>query len=228
MRLRIIFPSSRAGYTDVEVARRNAALSRHCGPDTTLEFVYPPEGGTFKMGLTIEDFEPMIPHFVAGARQAEADGCDAYMIHCVYDPGIEEARAAVRIPVVGFGQSTFQTAVQIAPRFGLISPNDALTETALRILDRIGLRDRLVHAEPLNIELPEAHRRLDELRERGVAIAQRARERGAGVVIPFGLALVPAHLPTEVIRAGAGIPVLNPAELGIRHAEIIMAALRQQ
>lgn len=226
MRLRIIFPSSRAGYTDLEVERRNAALTRHCGPETQLEFAYPPAGGTFKMGLTIEDFEPMIPQFVEGARAAERDGCDAFMIHCVYDPGIELARAAVKIPVVGFGESTFQAAVQIAPKFGLITPNDALTETALKLLERIGLRDRLVHAEPLNIELPEAHKRLDELKRRGVGIAQRAREHGAGVVIPFGLALVPAHLTTEDIRDGAGIPVLNPAQIGIRHAELIMAALQ--
>ena len=225
MRLRIIFPSSRAGYTDLEVERRNAALQRHCGPDTQLEFAYHTAGGTFKMGLTYDDFAPMIPQFVDGARQAEREGVDAFMIHCIYDPGIELARAAVGIPVVGFGESTFQTAVQIAPKFGLISPNDSLTETAMQILERIGLAGRLAHVEPLNIELPEAHKRGDELRRRAVEIAQRARAKGAGVVIPFGMALVPAHLPTEVIRDGAGIPVLNPALIGIKHAEIIMAAL---
>ena len=81
--------------------------------------------------------------------------------------------------------------------------------------------------EPLNIQLPEAHRRGEELRRRAVEIARRAKEHGAGVVIPFGLALIPTHLRTEDIRAAAGIPVLNPAEIGIREAEIIMAALRR-
>ena len=43
---------------------------------------------------------------------------------------------------------------------------------------------------------------------------------------PFGMALIPTHLRTADIRAGAGIPVLNPAEIGIRTAEVIMAALQ--
>jgi hypothetical protein len=67
--------------------------------------------------------------------------------------------------------------------------------------------------------------RREELRTRAIEIARRAKDRGAGVIIPFGLALVPTHLRTEDIREAAGLPVLNPAEIGIRHAETIMAAL---
>lgn len=225
MRLRVIFPSSRAAYPDREVELRMATLRRFCGPDTQLEFGYPSEGATFKPNLTWQDFEKMIPAFLAAARQAEGDGCDAVMVHCVYDPGYAEIRDALKIPVVGFGQSTFQVAVQTAPRFGLIAPNDALAEDAHAVLERYGVADRLTHIDSLNIELPDAHARREELRERCISIARAARERGAGVVIPFGLALVPTHVTTEEIRAGAGIPVLNPAEIGIRSAEIIMKAI---
>jgi len=226
MRLRIIFPSSRAAYPDREVELRTATLQKYCGPDVQLEFAYPPTGGSFKQGLTWADFQPLIPHFVDCARAAEEDGCDAVMVHCVYDPGLEKMRNTVRIPVVGFGQSVFQVAAQIAPRFGLISPNDSLTETALDILSANGMRDKLAHIEPLNVELPEAHLRHQELRERATGIAQRARAAGAGVLIPFGMAIVPTHLSTETIREVSGLPVLNPAEIGIRQAEIIMRALQ--
>jgi len=227
MRLRVIFPSSRAAYPDKEVELRMATLRQFCGPQTQLEFAYPSTGATFKQDLTWADFEKIIPEYIVAARAAEADGCDAVMVHCVYDPGYAEIRRTVRIPAVGFGQSVFHAAVQIAPRFGLIAPNDSLTKEAYDVLDHYGFRDRLAYMEPLNIQLPEAHRRGEELRRRAVEIARRAKEHGAGVVIPFGLALIPTHLRTEDIRAAAGIPVLNPAEIGIREAEIIVAALRR-
>ncbi|MSQ51107.1 MAG: hypothetical protein EXR28_04390 [Betaproteobacteria bacterium] len=224
-RLRVIFPSARKIYPDKEVELRTATLRKFCGPNTQLEFGYPIEGETFKQNLTWDDFIQAIPHFVTAAMQAEADGCDAIMIHCVYDPGYEEIRKAVRIPVVGFGQAVFAAALQIAPRFGIIAPNDSLTKEANDVMDQYRVRDRLAHMEPLNVQLPEAHLRGDELRRRSVEIARRCREKGAGVVIPFGMALIPTHLRTEDIREGAGIPVLNPARIGIREAEIIMEAV---
>jgi allantoin racemase len=227
MRLRVIFPSSRGAYPDREVELRMATLRRFCGSQTQLEFGYPSAGTTFKEGLTWRDFEKIIPEYIAAAKAAEDDGCDAVMIHCVYDPGYVEIRRTLSIPAVGFGQSVFHAAVQIAPRFGLIAPNDSLVKEAHDVLDHYGFRDRLAYIEPLNIELPEAHKRGEELRSRAVQIARRAKEHGAGVVIPFGLALVPTPLSTEDIARGAGIPVLNPAEIGIREAEIIMGAVRR-
>jgi Asp/Glu/hydantoin racemase len=209
------------------VELRTATLRKFCGPQTELEFGYPAAASTFKQDLTWADFTKNMPEYLAAAKEAEADGCDAAMIHCVYDPGYPQIREALRIPVVGFGQSVFHAAIQIAPRFGIIAPNDSLARDAYDVMERYGVRERLAYMEPLNIQLPEAHRRGEELRRRAVEIARRAKEHGAGVVIPFGLALIPTHLSTEEIREAAGIPVLNPAEIGIREAEIIMAALRR-
>ncbi len=224
-RLRVIFPSARKVYPDKEVELRTATLRSFCGPKTQLEFGYPTEGETFKQNLTWADFIKAIPYFVTAAKDAEAEGCDAIMIHCVYDPGYDEIRRAVKIPVVGFGQAVFNAALQISPRFGMIAPNDSLIKEAYDVMDQYRVRDKLAHIEPLNVQLPEAHLRGDELRKRSVDIARHCKEKGAGVVIPFGMALIPTHLRTEDIRAGAGIPVLNPAQIGIREAEIIMEAI---
>ena len=224
-RLRVIFPAARTVYPEKEVALRTATLRTFCGPHTHLEFGYPTEAEPFKQHLTWADFLKAIPFFVTAAQEAEADGCDAIMIHCVYDPGYDEMRRAVKIPVVGFGQAVFHAATQIAPRFGLIAPNDALTKEANAVMDQYRVRDRLAPMEPLNIELPEAHKRREELRQRSVAIARHCQEKGAGVVIPFGMALIPTHVRTEDLRDGAGIPVLNPAQIGIREAELILEAV---
>ncbi len=126
---------------------------------------------------------------------------------------------------MGFGQSVFDVALQITDRFAMIAPNDSLMKEAYDILDQFGIRDRMVHMEPLNVELPDAHESGGILLERAVSIAKNAKEKGAGLIIPFGLALIPTHLQCEDIREGACIAVLSPAEIGIRQAEIIMAAV---
>ena len=49
------------------------------------------------------------------------------------------------------------------------------------------------------------------------------------VIFPSARSVYPdseVELRTEDIRAGAGIPVLNRAEIGIRAAEVVMAALQ--
>src|ERR1700732_2324120 len=130
MRLKVIFPSSRAAYPDNEVDLRMATLRKFCGPQTQLEFSYPANGATFKRSLTWKDFEKIIPDYIVAAQLAEEEGCDAVMVHCVYDPGYAEMRRLLKIPVVGFGQSVFNAAVQIAPKFGLIAPNDSLMKEA--------------------------------------------------------------------------------------------------
>ena len=226
MRLRIVFPSARSVYPDREIEGRMAALEKYCGPQTQLEFGYPASGATYKADLTWRDFEPIIPQFVAAGQQAEREGCAAVMVHCVYDPAYDELRSLLKIPVVSFGQSMFNVAVQAAPRFGMIAPNTSLMKEAYDILGKFGLRERCVHMEPLNVQLTEAHRSREELRAKAVGIARKAKEKGAGVVIPFGMAIIPVHLSTEEIREGAGVPVLNPAQIGIREAEIIMEAVR--
>ena len=121
------------------------------------------------------------------------------------------------------------------PASGLVYLHDTPVEKIWRDIKKLqdqGIPFNLIQAggrtflAPRNIELPEAHKRGDELRSRAVEIAQKAKALGAGIIIPFGLALIPTHLSTSDIRDGAGLPILNPAEIGIREAEIIMAAVK--
>ena len=71
-----------------------ATLRKFCGPTTELEFGYPASGTTFKQNLTWRDFEKIIPEYMVAAQVAEKEGCDAVMIHCVYDPGYAEIRSS--------------------------------------------------------------------------------------------------------------------------------------
>lgn len=51
-----------------------------------------------------------VPVIVAKARAAEAAGYDAMVVSCMLDPGVREARRAVRMPVIGLGSANLAIA----------------------------------------------------------------------------------------------------------------------
>src|SRR5579875_777121 len=58
---------------------------------------------------------------VDAALAAEQQGYDAFVMGHFQDPGLYEARSAVRIPVVGAGEATVHVAAQFGRRIGLVS-----------------------------------------------------------------------------------------------------------
>jgi len=50
------------------------------------------------------------PGVVDAAIKAEADGADAIVIDCMLDPGLDAAREAVSIPVIGCGEAAMRAA----------------------------------------------------------------------------------------------------------------------
>jgi allantoin racemase len=48
------------------------------------------------------------PGVVDAAIKAEADGAEAVVIDCMLDPGLDAAREAVSIPVIGCGEAAMR------------------------------------------------------------------------------------------------------------------------
>ena len=58
------------------------------------------------------------PGVVDAAIRAEADGAQAVVIDCMLDPGLDAAREAVSIPVIGCGEAAMQAA---SGRFAIVT-----------------------------------------------------------------------------------------------------------
>lgn len=52
--------------------------------------------------------------------QAEREGYDGFLLNTMPDPGLQEARTLVDIPVVGYGFSAMHTAAYLGQRFGVV------------------------------------------------------------------------------------------------------------
>src|SRR5262245_44669887 len=81
---------------------------------------------------------------VRGAIAAEREGYDAFFMNHFQDVGLYDARAAVKIPVLGLGEATLLHACTMGRRLGLIAIHSAFIPTHHEQVCRYGLQQRVV------------------------------------------------------------------------------------
>ncbi len=72
-------------------------------------------------------------------QQAQADGYDAVIIACYYDPALEIARETASIPVIGPLQLTTALALQYGPKFAVITDVEEAEPVIGALIERYGL-----------------------------------------------------------------------------------------
>ena len=72
--------------------------------------------------------------------KAERDGYDAAIVACFLDPGVNEARSVVNIPVIGLCEATCHFACLLGKKFAVVTLNTASTISGIE--DEIRPRPR--------------------------------------------------------------------------------------
>ncbi|MEV0315540.1 aspartate/glutamate racemase family protein [Nonomuraea fuscirosea] len=213
---------SRSALLDQLYAEHVTAVA---GPETTVEIhTLPPQ--TYNAPLPehlvgyAEIGQLFADHFAASAVAAERDGCDAWISAAGQDPGLEAARLRTGIPVVGYGQATWQLARDSGAALGVL-----------------GFIAELAEPITANIRAAGAHLASYQVIPDGPALVERAlAEDVAPLVDAYTAAavraascgarwLVPAEgIPNEIlvhlqIRELAGLPLIDPGGLAIATAE---------
>jgi allantoin racemase len=231
VRLLLLLNGSRERYAGgADEARRRAWIG-YCSEGTDLEVGYLPgeaeSGGlsrayAFGLGNALA----LAPLYPERCVQAERDGYDAVIIHCCSDPGLAAARARVRIPIVGPGETMLQAAALLGRWIGMTVPSTESMEPHVAQVRHLGLEPRMVGIEPVNRPLG-AYGQQDPwaMTEAVVAAALRLVERGADVICPSGLAYIPVRVSAQEVAARVGVAVLDPALLAVRTAEMLVEAL---
>lgn len=157
-------------------------------------------------------------------RIVEREPALAYVIACVSDPGLEAVRMATQRPVFGLLRSAIAAALARAERFGIIGFLETSRPRQRRILQAMGVEDRMVGFEPLNLPMetltdPVAPRaRLQEA-------ARRLVGQGAEVIV-LGCAGMAGHVAAA--EAAAGVPVIEPCQAAGAQALLATIAGRWQ
>ena len=124
--------SKREGGPEYE-ARVLALANSYASPGTTVEIHRPDDLGGTEVLDHLRKSQALaglhhaleVPALVKKVIEAERTGFDAVVFSNTFDPGVEVARCAVRIPVIGVLRASCHFAASICDRFGLIAPLDS-------------------------------------------------------------------------------------------------------
>jgi allantoin racemase len=164
-------------------------------------------------------------YFALQALRAERAGYEAFVIGTSQDPGLVEARAWARIPVLGFGQVAAHVASVLGARFGHVGFIAELADPIRVNLLRDGLAHRWVGFHPLGTGPRELLAALDgdaaPFREAFTAAAHAAIAAGAEVLIP-GDGVTNEALVAAGLDAVDGVPVIDANGLLVKAAELFV------
>jgi Asp/Glu/hydantoin racemase len=164
-----------------------------------------------------------VPALIKKVIEAERTGFDAVIQSNTYDPGVEQARLAVRIPVVGILRATCHVAACLAHRVGVTILVESMIPYTRGILRDYGLSPLVTGIKALNMyETGDLAKVREPIKKKVIELAKELKDEGAELVIPLGGRVFPGAISCEEIEAEAGIPILNTKAIGIQFTEMLV------
>ncbi len=159
------------------------------------------------------------------AIDVEKQGFDALVIHGICDFGIEAARGAVDMPVVGLGSAVFHLASQLADRFGVVTKSDATIPEFSRRIQLMGCFDRITSMRPLNVKETDLLEKRDEVEKKFIDIARyQVEEEGAQLIVAGYSAIlgILSDGARSELETNLGVPVIDGVPVALKTAEMLV------
>lgn len=131
---------------------------------------------------------------------------DAVIVACFSDPGLHALREVLDVPVVGIGEASFLTAVQLGARFCVVTVGPRVVPIVEEAVQATGLASRFAGVQIVDSAALRAPDPVPLLLE---GVERAVRDRGAEVAILGGAAF--AGLAAAV-GARSPIPVVGSVE----------------
>ena len=211
-------------------ARILTLLNGYASPATSIEIHYPADLGGGAVLRQLEQRKALsglhhileTPALVKKIIEAERDGFDAVVQSNTFDPGVEAARLAVRIPVVGVLRASCHFAACLCDRFGLIVPLESHVPYVFRLVETYRMGNFVTDIKSINVYESDMARQHNTILQRAVSLSREMIDRGAQAIIPLGGLLFPYEVDPKELEQEIGAPVINTKAVGIRFAELMV------
>jgi len=148
--------------------------------------------------------EIAVPKVVKLGQELAAEGMSALIISCADDPGVDQLRNIVKIPVIGAGSAAASLALSLGNKVGVLIISDRTPDVVRKILGK----SFLAEVKPKGVSTT-----LDLLREeeRGhlLSAAEELKREGADVVLLACTGYATIGIAQE-LRRRLGISVIDP------------------
>lgn len=168
-----------------------------------------------------------VPDTIAKAIAAEQNGADAIIIDCVGDPGLQAVREAVRIPVLGPGETTMHWAAMLGHCFSIVTVLESVKPMLTGMTRRYGVDSKFASCRVVDVPVLELVERFAEVQQR---LAEQARaavlEDDAHAIILgcTGFLGCASAISTYLQARGIDVPVLDPIPVTVCMAEAMVRA----
>jgi allantoin racemase len=214
-RLLVLNPNTTAAMTRaIAVAARSVAQS-----GTTIVARNPETGPASIEGPY--DQALCAPHVLDEVARGEREGCDATVIACFDDPGVDAARCIATGPVIGIAEAAMRSAAIVASRFAIVTTVAPAVPGIEDLVVRYGATRqcaavRAADVPVLALERPSAatYRRI-----RDCAAEMLRCERADAIIVGCaGMAALAARLTREL-----EVPVIEGVGAAVKLAESLVA-----
>jgi allantoin racemase len=214
MRILVVNPNASVEMTDV-IREQLHAVAR---PDVVVDVVNPP--GAPPAIESALDEAACVPPMLALVRQAASRGYEAVVIACFSDPGLDAAREATDLPVVGIQDAAMHLAAQLGYRFSVLTTLAHRAPLRERAALLAGLDRRLASCRPLDLPVLETVVNREQVLQKIVRVGRQAIEQDGAEVLVLGC----AGLGDLAARASAalGVPVIDPNAAALKLCEALV------
>lgn len=227
MKILCMLPAAKGIYPEEDENRRIRLIQSFVTPTTQIDVDWMPGVSGFNpfgggASNTPESLARAGHLSLQRILQAEQEGYDAFIPFGMMDFGVRESRGKTSMPVVSQTWSAFRVAALLGVPFFTISYDSRggfgrLIDTAREH----GLEHLMVSntaAEMSNAEMPK---RRQELKERVVARAQEAKQRGAKLLMVTGMSICPVEYAPGELSEAIGLPVIEGMSCAVAVAELL-------
>ena len=152
---------------------------------------------------------------------AEKEGCDAIVIDCMGDPGLQGARECVSIPVIGPCETAMHYASMLGHKFSVITVLERLRAQFENMSLMYGISSKLASVKAVDIPVLELENDLDETVKQLAIKSIEAIEQDHASVMIFGctgLFGCADALKNKLMKKGYDVPVIDPIPLAVQTA----------
>lgn len=164
------------------------------------------------------------PYVVKMAEYAEREGYDGVVSYCFVNPGVDAAREAVSIPVLGSGEAAVNLALNLGRRIGIITILPNILPLIRKQNQEYFNTGRIVSLRSIDVPvlgLYDDRELLEKIFEQAsIAISKD----GIDVLVLgcTGLGGIAAQLSEKLIKNNINIPVVDPAGASVKVMEAII------
>ena len=211
MKIKIINPNTTLEMTE---SIRKMAESV-CDSDTEL-LVVSPETGPASIEGYVDEYMAALG-VVDEVIKGDKENCDAYIIACFGDPGLQAAREATDKPVLGIAESAMSVAKVIAPYFSILSVLDRSVKVTDDLVGAYGCKEFCRSIRSTGLDVLEFGKNPEKGLEALIEQGKKAINEDGAECILLGCAGFIDFV--EAMNKELGVPVLDGVSPAVKLAE---------